>query len=70
MKNIFDVLRQKESDLQQLQKEIEALRLASRILVEEGAEEAPKPIRGAVPASSGNGSEAEAASNTPFRQFP
>jgi hypothetical protein len=36
MKNIYDVIRQKELDLQQLQKEIEALRLASRLLADEG----------------------------------
>ena len=32
VKNIFDVLRQKEAQLQELQKEIEALRLAARLL--------------------------------------
>ena len=36
MKNIYDVIRQKELEQQQLQKEIEALRLASRLLADEG----------------------------------
>jgi len=35
MKNIFDVLKQKEAELQQLQREIEALRIAARLLAEE-----------------------------------
>jgi hypothetical protein len=35
MKNILEVLRQKETDLQQIQKEIEALRIAARLLSEE-----------------------------------
>lgn len=40
MKNIFDVLRQKESDLQQLQKEVEALRIAARLLADESDSDA------------------------------
>ena len=35
MKNIFEVLRQKEAELQQMQKEIEALRMAARLLADE-----------------------------------
>ena len=35
MKNIFEVLRQKEADLQQLQKDIEALRVAARLLADD-----------------------------------
>jgi len=35
MKNIYDVIRQKEAEIGQLQKEIEALRLAARLLTEE-----------------------------------
>ena len=34
MKNIFDVLRQKEAELEELQKEVEALRLACRLVGE------------------------------------
>ncbi|MGD9714684.1 MAG: hypothetical protein AB7V46_21885 [Thermomicrobiales bacterium] len=35
MKNIFDVMRQKEAEIQQLQREIEALRTAARLLADE-----------------------------------
>ena len=35
MKNIYDVLRQKELELQQLQKDIEALRVAARLLADD-----------------------------------
>ncbi len=37
MKNIKDVLREKEAALRQLEKEIEALRLAASLLNEEGS---------------------------------
>jgi len=36
MKDINEVLRKKEADLQQLQREVEALHVAARILSEEG----------------------------------
>jgi hypothetical protein len=35
MKDINEVLRKKEADLQQLQREVEALRIAARVLSEE-----------------------------------
>jgi hypothetical protein len=35
MKNLYDVLRQKEQEIKQLQKEIEALRLAASLLADE-----------------------------------
>ncbi len=35
MKNIYDVLRQKELELQRLQREIEALRIAAPLLAED-----------------------------------
>jgi hypothetical protein len=35
MKNIYEVMRQKEAEIQQLQREIEALRTAARLLVDE-----------------------------------
>ena len=40
MKNIYEVLRQKELELQQLQKDIEALRVAARLLADDDAEAA------------------------------
>jgi hypothetical protein len=36
MKNIYEVLKQKEAQIQQLQKEIDALRIAARLLSEDG----------------------------------
>lgn len=54
MKNIHDVMRQKEQQIQQLQREIEALRVAARILAEDGdVAPAPRPATStnvAVPA--------------------
>ena len=35
MKNLYEVLRQKELEIQQLQKEIEALRVAARLLADD-----------------------------------
>jgi hypothetical protein len=55
MRNLADVLRQKETELQTLEREIEALRLAARLCSEDGdvvpslraeSAAAPKPIRG------------------------
>jgi hypothetical protein len=53
MKNIYEVLRQKENEIQQLQKDIEALRVAARLLADDNDTEtaasrltsssAPKP---------------------------
>jgi len=37
MKNIFDVLRTKEQDILRIRKEIDALRIASRLLTEDSA---------------------------------
>ena len=49
MKNINDVLREKELQLQQVQKEIDALKLAMRLLTEESGPVAPENPRLAVP---------------------
>ncbi|MFB3916859.1 MAG: hypothetical protein ACE14M_09020 [Terriglobales bacterium] len=38
MKNIHEVLRQKEADLQRVQKEIEALRIVLRLIADESDE--------------------------------
>ena len=46
MKNVYEVLRQKELELARLEKEVEALRIAAPLLSEEMKEsmsEAPKP---------------------------
>jgi hypothetical protein len=46
MKNVYEVLRQKELELTRLEKEVEALRVAAPLLSEEKEPpaEAPKPI--------------------------
>jgi hypothetical protein len=46
MKNILELLHQKEAELQELQKEVEALRLASRLLAD--GEPAPAPVERAI----------------------
>jgi hypothetical protein len=46
MKNVYEVLRQKELELTRLEKEVEALRVAAPLLSEESKEQAldaPKP---------------------------
>jgi hypothetical protein len=51
MKNVYEVLRQKELELTRLEKEVEALRVAAPLLSEEKEQmsEAPKPILAAAP---------------------
>jgi len=48
MKDINEVLRKREVDLQQLQREVESLRIAARLLSED-AETAPAYTRPAAP---------------------
>ncbi|HYA95234.1 MAG TPA: hypothetical protein VEC95_03075 [Terriglobales bacterium] len=48
MKDINEVLRKKESDLQQLQKDVEALRVAIRILSEDADAGSGYPRPGAI----------------------
>ena len=44
MKNVYEVLRQKEQELARLEKEVEALRVAAPLLSDEGKDlETPKP---------------------------
>lgn len=45
MKNVYEVLRQKELELSRLEKEVEALRVAAPLLSDEGKDlaEVPKP---------------------------
>ncbi len=81
MKNIHDVLRQKELEIQQIQREIEALRLAARLLADDAETEAPavRPsvASAAVPRPAAAPVMAKPADQTPFsvpqggiRQFP
>lgn len=51
MKNVYEVLRQKELELARLEKEVEALRVVAPLLSEENAvaaSEAPKPTLAAA----------------------
>ena len=75
MKNIYDVIRQKETELGQIQKEIDALRVAARLLTEENdlraegvgrlpgvtASAAASPQLSASPASAGTSSSSRPA---------
>jgi hypothetical protein len=72
MKNIYDVIRQKESDIQQIQKELEALRLAARLLTDDTKVDldAPKPMRMAAAATPSIKTDAEVMLSAPVRQFP
>jgi len=51
MKNVYEVLRQKELELARLEKEVEALRVAAPLLSEEKepASETPKPTLTTAP---------------------
>ena len=53
MKNIYEVLRQKELDRSRLEKEVAALRVAAQLLLEE-AQEAGDHFVGSAPTSSGS----------------
>jgi hypothetical protein len=68
MKNIVDVLKQKEAQLQELQKEVEALRYAMRLLSDEG--EARWESRPLAPAANAEprqkGAVADIGSTRPF----
>ena len=79
MKNIYEVLRQKELELQQLQKDIEALRVAARLLADDSdAEAASSRSMGSVTAPristaavAAVGKPADSMSpTTGIRQFP
>jgi hypothetical protein len=47
MKNIYEVLRQKENEIQQLQKDIEALRVAARLLADDNEMDAVRTVTSA-----------------------
>lgn len=50
MKNIYDVIRQKEQEITELQREIEALRTAARLLADDHDPAEPYPTRSTAPA--------------------
>lgn len=45
MKDIYEVIRQKEADLQRIQHEIEALRLSAKLLEDAGRPAATTPVQ-------------------------
>ena len=51
MKNVYEVLRQKELELTRLEKEVDALRVAAPLLADEKEQmaEAPKPTLASAP---------------------
>ena len=74
MKNIYEVIRQKESELQAIQKDLEALRVAARLLAddEKGDVDTPK-IRIATAAGISQSplkNESEILLSAPHRPFP
>jgi hypothetical protein len=67
MKNINDVLQQKEAELQQLQSEIEVLRLAAGLLSEDGAPHSDSAVEpGPAPDRPTSGPYLRETSNIPF----
>jgi len=58
MKNIYDVMRQKEAEIQQLQRDIEALRVAARLLAEDSEANDFARGNGASTGASGGGAPA------------
>ena len=51
MKDLYEVLRQKENEFKRLGKEIEALRLTAAMLAEQGKAEAAAAEKGGKPAA-------------------
>ena len=51
MKNVYEVLRQKELELTRLEKEVEALRIAAPLLSEEMKESVAEPLKPTLTAS-------------------
>ncbi len=74
MRNIYDVIRQKESELQAIQKDLEALRVAARLLAEDEKSEVdtPKLRIAAAPAVTPSAlkSDTEILLSAPHRPFP
>lgn len=75
MKNIYDVIRQKEQEITELQREIEALRTAARLLADDEPAET-YPTRSApqtaqpLPARSNGVPMAAAAAAGALKEFP
>jgi len=74
MKNIFEVIRQKEEEAQELQRQLDALRTAARLLADERETVEPVPARVAaptpMPARGNSNSMAAAAAAGALKEFP
>ena len=73
MRNIYDVIRQKETEIQQLQKELEALRLAAQLLSDDTAKAEPEPVKSGrigIPISPIKNDTEVILQTGPMRQFP
>jgi hypothetical protein len=74
MKNIYEVLRQKEDEIQQLQKDIEALRVAARLLADDNELDTMRTVTstGTAPRVSATavGAAVKPAETLGIRQFP
>ena len=75
MRNIYEVIRQKESEIQQLEKELEALRMAARLLTEDTKVDVEPPrviptMRAVAAAAPAVKTDTEVFLSAPLRQFP
>ena len=73
MRNIFEVIRQKESQVQDIEKELEALRLAARLLADDDKVEADPPkmrMAASAIASTPMKADSEILLSAPRRPFP
>lgn len=73
MRNIYDVIRQKETEIQQLQKELEALRLAAQLLSDDTTKAEPEPVKSGrigIPISPIKNDTEVILQTGPMRQFP
>lgn len=83
MKNIFEVIRQKEEvvrqkedEIQELHKQLDVLRSAARLLADEREAAEPAPVRMAAPTAmpprnnNNNNSMAAAAASGALKEFP
>lgn len=75
MRNIYEVIRQKESELQAIQKDLDALRVAARLLADDERVEVDTPklrvaAAAGIPASSPLKTDSEILLSAPHRPFP
>lgn len=74
MKNIYEVIRVKEEEVQELQRQLDALRTAARLLADEREPAEPAPARivapTPMPTRGNNNSMAAAAAAGALKEFP